>query len=167
VRRGEEHEPVEQLDDLTGERIDRRDALDLVAEQLDADGPLLVGGVDLDRVAPDPELVAGEPVVVALVLQLDEPAQHRIAIDRGSDIELARHLRVGLARADAVDARHRGHDDHVAARQQRERRRVAHPIDLLVHDRVLLDERVGRRDVRLGLVVVVVADEVVDRVVRE
>ena len=77
------------------------------------------------------------------------------------------HRRVGLAIADAVDARHRRDDDHVAARQQRERRRVAHPIDLLVHDRVLLDERVGRRDVRLGLVVVVVADEVVDGVVGE
>ena len=37
----------------------------------------------------------------------------------------------------------------------------------VVDDRVLLDERVGRRDVRLGLVVVVVADEVLDGVVGE
>ena len=40
------------------------------------------------------------------------------------------------------------------------RRRVAHLVDLVVDRRVLLDVRVGRRDVRLGLVVVVVADEV-------
>ena len=37
----------------------------------------------------------------------------------------------------------------------------------VVDDRVLVDERVGRRDVRLGLVVVVVADEVLDGVLGE
>ena len=37
----------------------------------------------------------------------------------------------------------------------------------VVDDRVLVDVRVGRRDVRLGLVVVVVADEVLDGVLRE
>ena len=37
----------------------------------------------------------------------------------------------------------------------------------VVDDRVLLDVRVARRDVRLGLVVVVVADEVLDGVVGE
>ena len=51
----------------------------------------------------------------------------------------------------------RDHDD-VLARQQRGGRRVAQLLDLLVDRGVLLDEGVGRRDVRLGLVVVVVAD---------
>ena len=46
------------------------------------------------------------------------------------------------------------------------RRGVPQPLDLGVDRRVLLDEGVGLRDVRLGLVVVVVADEVLDRVVR-
>ena len=77
VRRREQHERVELLDDLAGERIDRRDALDLVAEELDPDAALLVRREDLDRVAADPELVADERHVVALVLQLDEPAQDR------------------------------------------------------------------------------------------
>lgn len=40
------------------------------------------------------------------------------------------------------------------------------PFDLGVDGRVLLDEGVGLRDVRFGLVVVVVGDEVLDRVVR-
>ena len=46
-------------------------------------------------------------------------------------------------------------------------RRVAHAIDLLIDHRVLLDERVGGRQVRLGLVVVVVRDEVLDGVLGE
>jgi len=44
---------------------------------------------------------------------------------------------------------------------------VAHPVDLVVDERVLLDVGVRLRDVGLGLVVVVVGDEVLDRVLRE
>jgi len=42
---------------------------------------------------------------------------------------------------------------------------VTHAVDLVVDDRVLLDVGIARRDVRFGLVVVVVADEVLDGVV--
>ena len=63
--------------------------------------------------------------------------------------------------------RHDGHHDHVAAGQQRAGRRVPQPLDLVVDRRVLLDVGVRLRDVRLGLVVVVVGDEVLDRVVRQ
>jgi hypothetical protein len=44
---------------------------------------------------------------------------------------------------------------------------VAQPVDLVVDRAVLLDVEVLRRDVGLGLVVVVVADEVLDGVLRE
>ena len=57
--------------------------------------------------------------------------------------------------------------DHVAPGEQRVGRRVAQPLDLLVDRGVLLDVGVGLGDVGLGLVVVVVGDEVLDRVVRE
>ena len=70
-----------------------------------------------------------------------------------------------LRRAETVDARHGGHDDDVAPGQQAVGRRVAQPLDLVVDRRVLLDVGVRLRDVGLGLVVVVVGDEVLDRVV--
>ncbi len=43
----------------------------------------------------------------------------------------------------------------------------AKALDLLVDGGVLLDEGVGLRDVGLGLVVIEVADEILDRVVRQ
>ena len=70
-----------------------------------------------------------------------------------------------LRRAQAVDARHRGDDDHVAPGQQAVGRGVPQPLDLVVDRGVLLDVGVRLRDVGLGLVVVVVGDEVLDRVV--
>ena len=77
------------------------------------------------------------------------------------------HRGVGLDRADAVDAGDRGDDDDVVALQHRARRGVAHAVDLLVDRRFLLDIGVGARDVGLRLVIVVVGDEVLDRVVGE
>ena len=67
---------------LTGERVDLGDPLDLVAEELDADDPLLRGRPELERVATHPEARASEVGVVALVLQVDEVAQHRVAAVR-------------------------------------------------------------------------------------
>ena len=60
-----------------------------------------------------------------------------------------------------------GDDDDVVALEQRTGRRVAHAVDLLVDRRFLLDVGVGARDVGLRLVVVVVGDEILDRIVRE
>ena len=78
------------------------------------------------------------------------------------------HLLAVLHRiAEAVDCRHRGDDDDVLALHQARRRAQPQPVDVLVDRRVLLDVRVGRRDVRFRLVVVVVRDEVLDGVVRE
>ena len=168
VRAGEDRDLVDLPQHLAAQRIDLRDRVDLVAEPLDADRLLpLVGREDLDGVAADAEGAARKVDVVALVLNLDEAAQHGVAPDLDPARQIQLHPQVGLGGADAVDARDRRDDEHVAPGQQRVRRRVAHAIDLFVDERVLLDVRVGRGDVRLGLVVVVVADEVVDGVVRE
>ena len=161
-------EDVELLvlgDDLAGERVQRHQPLDLVAEHLDAHGELLVDREDLDGVAAHPERAAGEGQVVAGVLHLDEPAQQLVALDLLADLEPHHPVDVLLRGAQAVDAGHGGDDDDVAAGQQAVGRRVAQPLDLVVDRRVLLDVGVRLRDVRLGLVVVVVGDEVLDRVV--
>ncbi len=66
--------------------------------------------------------------------------------------------------ADTVNRRHRADDDGVAPLEQRLGRRQPHLLDVLVDARILLDEQVARRHVRFGLVVIVVRDEVLDRV---
>ena len=168
VRRRPDRDVLEVvLDQLARQRVEVLQPLDLVAEQHRPERRLLVGGEDLQRVAAHAERAAAERLVVAVVLERDELAQQLVAVDEAA---LDQHLAVrvvGLGRAEAEDARHRGDDHHVAAREQRRRRGVAQPVDLLVDRRVLLDVEVARRDVGLGLVVVVVGDEVLDRVVRE
>ena len=164
---GPDRDVVDRVEHLAGQRVEVLDPLDLVAEQGDPVGGLGVGGHDLQHLAADPEGAAAQHRVVALVLHLHQLAQHLVAVDRGPDLEQLHFFVVDLRRADPVDAGDRGDDDHVAAGEQRRRRGVAEAVDLVVDRGVLLDVEVLRRDVGLGLVVVVVGDEVLDRVVGE
>ena len=101
------------------------------------------------------------------VLHADQLAEGLVAVDPVADLEQLHLLAVELRRPDAVDARDRGDDHDVATGEQGGRGRVAQPVDLVVDRRVLLDVEVLRRDVGLRLVVVVVADEVLDGVFGE
>src|SRR5205085_7977745 len=139
---GREHlELLELADDLAGEGVDAADALDLVAEQLDADARLLVGREHLDGVAPNAELAPDEVHVVALVLHVDQLAEDGALVALLTRPEREELAGVLLGRPEAIDARHGGDDDDVAPAEQRSRRGVAEPVDLVVDRRVLLDVR--------------------------
>ena len=168
VRVGIDLDAVEARDLLAGQRIELGDLLDLVAEEADPPGGvLIVRREDFEVVAAHPEIAAREGLVVALVLQRDELADDLALVLGRALLQAEGHRRIGLDRADAVEAGDRGDDDHVVALEQRPRRRVAHPVDRLVHRAFLLDVGVGARDVGFGLVIIVVADEIFDRIVGE
>ena len=167
VRRRPDRDVVDRVEHLACQRVEVLDALDLVAEEGDPVGRLRVGGHDLQHLAARPEGAARQGGVVALVLHFDQLAQHLVTVERLADSEQLHLLVVDLGRADPVDAGDGGDDDHVAAGKQRGRRRVAQAVDLIVDRGVLLDVEVLRWDIGLGLVVVVVGNEVLDRVVGE
>ena len=66
-------------EELAGQRVELRDPLDLVAEELDPDEVLLRGRLELERVAADAEPGPRQGLVVALVLEVDELAQDGVA----------------------------------------------------------------------------------------
>jgi len=75
------------------------------------------------------------------------------------------HAQVGARVTQAVDRGHRRHDDGIGPFQQGLGRGQAHLLDVFVDRCVFLDIGVGGRHVGLGLVVVVVGDEILHRVV--
>ena len=147
--------------------VEGHDALDGVAEQLDPQRLLLVGRVDLHRVAPGPEGAPDEVDVVAGVLQVDQAAQHVALVHLVAHLHAEDAVAVLVGRPQAVDAGDRRHHDDVAPHEERGRGGVAEAVDLVVDRRVLLYVGVRRRQVRLGLVVVVVGDEELDPVLGE
>ena len=144
VGRRPDADVLELLVDLAGERVEVLDRLDLVAEEPRAEGRLGVGREHLERLAAHAERAAGEHLVVAPVLDVDELAQDLVAVDHLALLERDHLGVVLLRRAHAVDARDGGDDDHVPAGEQRAGGGVAQPVDLLVDRGVLLDVQVLR-----------------------
>ncbi len=167
LRRGPDREVVEPREDLPRDRVEVGDLLHLVAEEGDPVGRLLVRGLHLDDVALDAEAATPEHRVVAHVLRVDQLPQDEVAVVLGAHLEVGHPVAPLLRRSQAVDAGHRRDDDHVAPGEERRSRGEPEPRDVVVLGRVLLDVEVGLRDVCLGLVVVVVGDEVLDGVVWE
>ena len=168
VRIGVDLDEVELVGLLPGERIEFVDRFDLVAEQRDAPGAVLVVRREhLDDVAAHAERAAVEVGLRALVLQRHQVGEQLALVELAALLQREGHGGIGFHRADAVDAGHRGDDDDVVALEQRTSRRMAHAVDLLVDGGFLLDIGVGARDVGFRLVVVVIGDEILDRVVGE
>ena len=92
--------------------------------------------------------------------------EHLVAVDGLADGGARTIIfSVIVRRAEPVDARDAGDDDHVVPADQGARRGEAEALDLLVDRGVFLDVDVALGDVGFGLVVVVIADEVADGVV--
>ena len=165
---GKNGQTGQRFRDMAGQRFDNADAVDVVAEEFHADGGFVhVGRVNLDHIAAHAEFAAGEGDVVAFVEQVDEAAEELLAGQVGPGLEGQEHFAVVLRRAQSIDARDAGHDEDVAAGEERAGGGEAEAFDLLVDGGVLFDVGVGARDVGLGLVVVEIADEILDGVFGE
>ncbi len=149
------------------QRVDLRQRFDLVPEQLNPVSQLVVGREDLDHIAAHPERPAPEVHVVPLVEYLHQPPRNILAADPLPFLQQQQHPVVSLRRTQTIDAAHRADNDRVPPLEQRPRRREPQLVQLLVDRRFLLDIEVARRNVRLRLVVVVVAHKVLDRIAGE
>jgi hypothetical protein len=156
-----------RIEDLAGQRIDVLDALDLVAKHRDADRLLAIRGHDFQRVALRAEGAGPQFKFIAGVVNAHQMAQNHIAPDHLPRLEGQHPAVIRIRVAEAVDARHGGHDQHVAAAEDRGRGGEPQPVDVLVDVRFLLHKQIFLRDVGFRLVVVVVADEIFDGVIRE
>ena len=153
---------------LAGQRVEVTDVVDLVVEQLEPDRlPLGLRREDVDHLAPDAVGAGPQIHLVAGVLHVGQPTQDLALVRLLAAIEMQHHAEVGPRVPEPVDRGHRGDDDRVAPLQQRLRRGQAHLLDVGVDRRVLLYISVGGWDVGLGLVVIVIGDEVLDGVVGE
>jgi len=98
---GVEGETRQFADHFAGQRVERRQALDFIVEQLDADR-LQVGlrRVDVDHIAAHAEGGTGEVHVVARVLQARQPTQQFALVEFVATVDVQHHLQIvsGLPR---------------------------------------------------------------------
>ena len=168
VAGGEDGHVAHHVLALAGEGAHLADAVDLVPEKLHPDGQVVhVGQVDVHNVPVDPELVAGEVDVIALVLEFHQTAAEFVPAHLHAGAQADDHAPVIDRVAQRVDAGDTGHNDDVAPLGQGRRGRVPQPVDLVVDGAVLFNIGIGGGNIGLRLVVVVVGDKVFHRVVGE
>ncbi len=151
---------------LPGERIEQRQTFHLLVEQLDPQRLILrLGGENIDHLAAHPKGAARKRLIIAGVLQLRETTQNRALIDQHALGQMQHHLQIEIGITQAIDRRDRGDHHHIAPLQQRLGGRESHLLDMFVDRGILLDEGIGAGDIGFRLVIVIVGDEIFDRVV--
>src|ERR1700689_1309870 len=149
---------------FAGERIELSDSGDFATPELDAHGEIVVRRINLDHIAAYAKGAALE-VFGALVLNFDKLAQDGFARDGLTLFDELHHSVIGLRGAEAVNTRDGSHDDDVATFEERTRGAHAQLVELIVDGGLFFDVGVARRDVGFRLVVIVIADKILDGVI--
>ncbi|MBT9149380.1 MAG: hypothetical protein DDT28_00803 [Dehalococcoidia bacterium] len=152
---------------LACQGVDLGNTLDLFSPELHPDGDILIGRLNLQGVTSDTEPAAGEIDIISFVLHFHQSPGNPVSVRPFSFTEVDHEAVVFLGGTQPVDAGDRGGDDHIVPAEQRAGGRVTELIDLFVDVGFLFDVGIGAWDVGLGLVVIVVADEVFHGVVGE
>ena len=158
---------VKLAERLAGEWIDDRQGVHFVAEEFDAQGVFLRRRPYFQHVAAHAKFAARKSDVVPLVLNIHQAQEQFVAVDGLTLGQENHHALVIGGRTEAVDARHAGDDDDVLAADEGGGGGETQPVDGLVDLRVFFDVNVALRDVGFGLVIVVIADEIMDGVPRK
>ena len=99
-------------------------------------------------------------LIIAAILLANQIGDDLALVIGLASFQVLCHRAIGLDRADAIDARYRGDDDHVIAFQQRSRGGVAHAINLFVDLAFFFNERIAARHIGLWLIIVIIADKI-------
>ena len=145
--------------------IDDRQLLDFITPKFDPVTVLFVRGPEFNTIASHAEFGSLEYDVVSLILDFDQFAEHLIPINLLSLTERHHHAFIFFWRTQSVDAGYAGHDDHIVSTDERAGRGQPQSVDLIVDRSVFFDINIPLGNISFGLVVVVVADKIVDRVV--
>ena len=150
-----------------GDGVDYADLFHLIAEKSDPRNDLLVDRLDLQHIAANSKSAAAKGDVIARELHIYQPAKNILALIHIANAYIQHRFRVALFRTDAEDAAHAGYHQHIAAFDDGLGGGVAQAVDFVVDRGVFFDVGIGLRDVGLRQIIIVIADEVFDRVVRE
>ena len=167
VRRRKDIRTRQLFQRLARDRVNTSETIDRVTKHLDAKNRFFVRRMHLDRVAAHPEFSTNKRHVVSVVLHVDQATKNRTHVVINTDTQVEQLPAVFVRGTHTVNTGNRCDDNRVSTSQQRRRRRVTQPVNLIIDRRILFDERVARRDIRLRLVIVVIGDEVLHPIIRE
>ncbi len=100
---GVEDEAGELVGGALGGGVEASDVLDLVAEQVEADGLALAGRIDVDDAAADGELARLADGLGAVVAAADEEFGQQLGVERAALLDVEAGVAEGAPRRDALE----------------------------------------------------------------
>ena len=123
--------------------------------------------MNIDHFAAHPVGGAGQFEVVTCVLEFCQASQDGALVHPVTAHQVQHHAEVGTRIAQPVDRRYRGHQNGIAAFQQRLGGRQAHLFDMFVDRGIFFDKGVRSRNVGFRLVIIVIGDKILHRIMRK
>ena len=121
----------------------------------------------LNNVTLDPEFITGKADVVPLVLNFNQFFYKIITVLLHTRSQRNNHASVINRVAEGVNARNAGNNDNVPALGKCRGCRVTKLVYLVIYRRVLFNIGIRRRDIRLGLIIVVIRNKILNCILRE
>ena len=149
-------------------RVDGLHGINFVVPENDTHDFFGISKENVHRVALDAERAGARTEVVADIERADEFVQERALSEVLADAKFNDVFVEGGRVSHTVNTRNGRHDNHVlSSREQRGGGSKAKAVDVFVDGKVFFDVGVGRSDVSLRLIVVIVGDIILHRILRE
>ena len=148
-------------------RLDLRDPVHLIPEEFDAQHIIRpLRRIHLQHIPVQPETPPLQ-IIAPVIMNLRQRVADLLRALLHPRPERDRHLLIIIRRTQTINTRHRRHHNHVPPLRQRRRRRQPHPVDLIIHRRILGNIRVALRHIRLRLIIIIIGDKILHRIVRK
>ncbi len=167
MRSREDGDFLQFFQHFSSEAVDFLNHIDFIERTFDTNDRVSIWREDFDGISERVEHPLFEFQVRSPILNIGQTTQQLVALNGHAALQVDGERFVALDVSKTVNTGDRCNDEHVTAREQVHGCRMAKLFDLFVDARIFLDVRIGVRYVRLRLVVIVVRDEVADRIIGE
>lgn len=159
---------VEFFESLAGGGVDAGDGFEFVVEKIEADSHFPECHHNVNRITGNAESRGDKLALGASVKDVDQRVEERLTRNNLAGLKLDDGSLEVLGVTDTVNAGDGCDNNNVAAPGHQARSSAkAHLVDLVVNLKVLFYIGIRRGEVSLGLVVIVIGDEVLDGVMRK
>ena len=153
---------------FSGKHIEFRERIHFVPKHFNPNSHIIFRSRKyINRISPHPESVSGEIHIIPHVLHIHQFFNNLVPIDFLSRTEGQAHGTVVFRIPQTIDAGHRGYDDDILPFKEGHGGRMTQPVDFFIPGGILFYIGIRLGYIGFGLVVIVVADEIVHRVVRK
>ena len=168
MRRGENRDMVSCPDDFACQHIYFRNTVDFIPEKFHTNGMLRrADRENFDHIPTDTKRTSFKIQIIAVILHFHQSAQDFIPVLLHAGAQGKHHAVVFLRVTQAINTGNAGNNNNILSLHQRRRGGMAQLINFIIDRGILFDIGIRTGYIRLRLIIVIIADEILHRIFGE